>query len=50
VKLALFGLVFALELMAMMTFIRVRIRTKTQRDVARFPVETYRRITRPSSC
>jgi len=44
VKLALFGLVFALELMPMMTFIRVRSARKRNATLPRVPVETYRRI------
>jgi len=44
VKLALFGLVFALELMPMMTFIRVRSARKRNATLPRFPVERYRRI------
>ena len=44
VKLALFGLVFALELMPMMTFIGVRSARKRNATLPRFPVETYRRI------
>ncbi|HEY1305161.1 MAG TPA: DUF2214 family protein [Vicinamibacterales bacterium] len=44
VKLALFGLVFALEIAPMMTFIRVRSARTRGVAVPRFPVETYRRI------
>jgi len=44
VKLALFGIVFLLELRPMVTFIRVR-RARSQRSaLPRFPVEAYRRI------
>jgi putative membrane protein len=44
VKLALFGLVFALELAPMTTFIRVR-RARSQRaEIPRFPIDIYRRI------
>jgi len=44
VKLALFGLVFALELTPMMTFIRVRSARRRGTALPRFPVEAYRRI------
>jgi putative membrane protein len=44
VKLALFGLVFALELTPMMTFIRVRSARRRSTALPRFSVETYRRI------
>jgi putative membrane protein len=44
VKLALFGLVFALELAPMTTFIRVRSARKRHAPLPRFPVEAYRRI------
>ena len=44
VKLALFGLVVALELTPMMTFIRVRSARRRSTTLPRFPVETYRRI------
>lgn len=44
VKLALFGLVFALEVAPMMTFIRVRSARHRGVALPRFPVETYRRI------
>jgi uncharacterized membrane protein len=44
VKLALFGLVFALELTPMMTFIRVRAARRANTALPRFSVEAYRRI------
>lgn len=44
VKLALFGVVFALELAPMMTFIRVRRARSQGVAVPRFPIEAYRRI------
>jgi putative membrane protein len=44
VKLALFGLVFALELTPMLTFIRVRSARRHGAQLPRFPVEAYRRI------
>jgi putative membrane protein len=44
VKLALFGLVFALELTPMMTFIRVRSAQRRGAALPRFPVGAYRRI------
>ena len=44
VKLALFGLVFALELTPMMTFIRVRLARRRSTTLPRFSVEAYRRI------
>jgi len=44
VKLALFGLVFALELTPMMTFIRVRAARRRRTALPRFSVEAYRRI------
>jgi putative membrane protein len=44
VKLALFGLVFALELTPMMTFIRVRAARRRSTALPRFSVEAYRRI------
>src|SRR5262245_15299172 len=40
-KMALFGLVFALELTPMMTFIRVRIAVGRGAPLPKFPVETY---------
>ena len=43
-KLALFGLVFALELTPMMTFIRVRLPRRRSTTLPRFSVEAYRRI------
>ncbi len=43
-KLALFGLVFALELMPMVTFIRVRIARGRNAALPRFSVAAYRRI------
>ena len=44
VKLALFGLVFALELMPMMTFIRVRSALRRKASLPSFSVQAYRRI------
>ena len=44
VKLALFGLVFVLELTPMMTFIRVRAARKRGLALPRFPVQAYGRI------
>jgi putative membrane protein len=44
VKLALFGLVFALELAPMMTFIRVRAARRRSTALPRFSLEAYRRI------
>src|SRR5262245_34508653 len=44
VKLALFGLVFVLELAPMMTFIRVRKARAQRAAVPRFSVEAFRRI------
>ena len=44
IKLALFGLVFALELTPMMTFIRVRTARRRRTALPRFSVEAYRRI------
>ena len=44
VKLALFGLVFALELTPMMTFIRVRSARRRGKALPRFSVPTFRRI------
>lgn len=44
IKLALFGMVFALELAPMMTFIRVRKARSQGATVPRFPIELYRRI------
>ena len=43
-KLALFGLVFALELTPMMTFIRVRSARGRRTALPQFSVEAYRRI------
>ena len=43
-KLALFGLVFALELAPMTTFIRVRAARRRGAALPSFSVETYRRI------
>jgi putative membrane protein len=43
-KLALFGLVFALELAPMMTFIRVRAARRRGAALPNFSVERYRRI------
>jgi putative membrane protein len=44
VKLALFGLVFALELVPMMTFIHVRSARSRGAALPRFSVQAYRRI------
>ena len=44
VKMALFALVFALEVSPMMTFLRVRSAQRRGTALPRFPVETYRRI------
>jgi len=44
VKLGLFGLVFALELAPMMTFIRVRSARTRGTALPRFSAEAYRRI------
>ena len=44
VKMALFGVVFALEVTPMMTFIRVRAARRRGAALPRFPVGTYRRI------
>ena len=44
VKLALFGLVFALEVMPMMTFIRVRSARRRGTALPRVSVAAYRRI------
>ena len=44
VKLALFGLVFALESMPMATFIRVRSARRRNTALPRFPVDAFRRI------
>ena len=44
VKLALFGLVFALELTPMMTFIRVRSARRRGKALPRFSVPAFRRI------
>jgi putative membrane protein len=44
VKLALFGMVFALELRPMTTFIRVRSARSKGMPVPRFPIDAYRRI------
>lgn len=43
-KLALFGIVFALELAPMMTFIRVRAARRRGAPLPHFSVERYRRI------
>lgn len=43
-KLALFGLVFALELRPMMTFMRVRSARRRRTALPQFPVDAYRRI------
>jgi len=44
IKLALFGLVFALELTPMMTFIRVRTARRRRTALPRFSIDVYRRI------
>jgi putative membrane protein len=44
VKMALFGLVFVLELGPMMTFIRVRSARRRQTSPPSFPIDRYRRI------
>ena len=44
VKLALFGLVFVLELRPMTTFIRVRAAQRNKRPLPQFSLETFRRI------
>jgi putative membrane protein len=44
IKLALFGVVFALELAPMVTFIRVRKARSRRLPLPRFSIETYRRI------
>jgi putative membrane protein len=44
IKLALFGVVFALELTPMMTFIRVRTARRRRMLLPRFSVEAFRRI------
>jgi putative membrane protein len=44
IKLALFGLVFALELTPMMTFVRVRTARRRRTALPRFSVAAYRRI------
>jgi putative membrane protein len=44
VKMALFALVFALELAPMITFIRVRSARRRNAEVPRFSVQTYGRI------
>ena len=44
VKMGLFALVFALELMPMSTFIRVRTARKRKTELPRFSVETYSAI------
>jgi putative membrane protein len=43
-KLALFGVVFAVELKPMMTFVRVRSARKRQAPLPQFSVEAYRRL------
>ena len=43
-KLTLFGIVFALELPPMVTFVRVRAARKKSAPLPGFPVETFRRI------
>jgi putative membrane protein len=44
VKLALFGLVFALELAPMIMFIRVRQARRKHAELPRYPIDLYRRI------
>ena len=44
VKLALFGVIFGLELTPMRTFVRVRSARRHHTALPRFPVDTYRRI------
>jgi putative membrane protein len=44
IKLALFGLVFALELTPMMTFIRVRTARRRRTALPQFSADAYRRI------
>ena len=44
VKLGLFGLVFALELVPMTTFIRVRTARRRAAPLPRFSIEVHRRI------
>jgi len=44
VKLALFGVVFALELTPMLTLVRVRSARRRGTALPRFPVEAFRRI------
>lgn len=44
VKLALFGLVFALELAPMITFIRVRRARRNRAAMPRFSIDVYRRL------
>jgi putative membrane protein len=44
VKMALFGLVFALELAPMMTLIRVRAARRRHTALPQFPIAAYRRI------
>ena len=44
IKLALFGIVFALELTPMITFMRVRSARKRRTALPRFSVDAYRRI------
>ena len=44
IKMALFALVFALEMTPMVTFIRVRAARRSGASLPRFPVETLRRI------
>jgi len=45
-KLALFGIVFVLEIAPMTTFIRVRQARRRRAALPRFPVEVYRQINR----
>ena len=44
VKMALFGVVFLLELRPMITFIRVRAAQRLHAELPQFPVDVYRRI------
>jgi putative membrane protein len=44
VKMALFAIIFGLEMAPMMTFIKVRTALKRKAALPEFPVETYRRI------
>ena len=46
VKLGLFALIFALELVPMLTFIRVRLARKRKLPLPQFSLEAFRRISR----